>query len=189
MARKGRLSNRSKPSEIGLDETGFNLFLCVFPQDSLKNLAAGVPGNRANKLHSSGQRFVAGQSLQHVFLNIRLSQARCIGSWSTYDISSGKLSVCAQDRDPNHGTIDDLRMREKHGFQLWWCHLEAAYFDEFLLSVDDVPFPGGLVTVGDIACLEPPAGVEGLRIGLWVLEVARGDSGSSNAELSAHAIG
>jgi len=66
--------------------------------------------------------------------------------------------------------------------------LKSSDFDEFLLSVDDIPFLGFVVTVDDVACLEEAFRVEGLGVRFGVLEIALNDSGTSNAKFSSHII-
>ena len=62
--------------------------------------------------------------------------------------------------------------------------MEAANFDQLLLPIDDVPFPGLSVAVADISTLVEAFGVEGLSICFWVVEITPRDDRTSDTKFA-----
>lgn len=67
--------------------------------------------------------------------------------------------------------------------------MEASDFDQFLLSVGDVPFLGFAVPKYDVTGLEKAFRVEGFGVRFGVLEVACDDDGAADAELATDVVG
>lgn len=66
--------------------------------------------------------------------------------------------------------------------------MKPSDFDEFLLSVYYVPFLRLSIAVDYVTRFEESFGVEGLGVGFRIFEVACGDCGSSDEELSSNII-
>jgi hypothetical protein len=75
-------------------------------------------------------------------------------------------------------------MIQQNSLQLWRRNLEPANLDKLLLAIDNVPFPGLFLTVGDVSSVEEAILVPAVCCGLLV-KVAANDRDALDTNLSA----
>ena len=119
-----------------------------------------------------------------MFLNFGCSQS---STWSPNNVCSRYLILTILGGHSDYSSIYNLRVINEDSFELRRCNLEAAYFDELLLSINHVPEPGFGVAVDDVPSIIEAISIEFL-IGVRVVEIAGYYSWATNAEFASHII-
>lgn len=167
-----------------LDRPRLNFLLRVLSQHAFEYLTTRVPCNRTHKFHSTRQCFIPCETFQDIFHNGFFCDLRTTLGMSSHNIRAWELGVCTGNCYAYHRCIDYFRMRQQDCLELWWGYLKAAYFNQLLLPIDNIPLACVLVTVGNIPSLEPSLRIEALCIGFGILVVPGCYSWPSNAQLS-----